>query len=137
MSQNKRLYAAFIDFKKAFDSVYRKGLWYKLFGLGVNGRMLRIIQDMCSKVKAFVKVNNITSPTFDSHVGLKQGEIMSPLLFSLFIDDIELYLQGDTSCGLNLGDVQILLLLFADDMVIFSENQNDLQNSLKKVIKLL
>ena len=134
LSQNKRLYAAFIDFKKAFDSVYRKGLWYKLFGLGVNGKMLRIIRDMYSKVKAFVKVNNITSPTFDSHIGLKQGEIMSPLLFSLFIDDIELYLQGDTSSGLNLGDVQILLLLFADDMVILSENPNDLQNSLNKLL---
>ena len=89
---------------------------------------------MYSKVRAFVKVNNITSPTFDSHVGLKQGEIMSPLLFSLFIDDIELYLQGDTSCGLNLGDVQILLLLFADDVVILSENPNDLQNSLNKLL---
>ena len=92
---------------------------------------------MFSKVKAFVKVNNITSPTFDSHVGLKQGEIMSPLLFSLFIDDIELNLQGDTSCGLNLGYIQILqilLLLFADDMVILSENPNDLQNSLNKLL---
>ena len=89
---------------------------------------------MYSKVKAFVKVNNITSSTFDINVGLKQGEIMSPLLFSLFIDDIELYLQGDTSCGMNLGDVQNLLLLFADDMLILSENPNDLQNSLNKLL---
>ena len=59
---------------------------------------------------------------------------MSPLLFSLFINDIELYLQGDTSCGLNLGNVQLLLLLFADDMVILSENPNNLQNSLNKLL---
>ena len=127
--ENKRLYAAFIDLKKAFDSVYRNGLWYKLFHLGVNGKMLRIIRDMYSKVKSFVKVNNLLSECFESKVGLKQGEVISPLLFALFVDDLELYLQGK-SCGLNFGDIQILLLLFADDMVLLSDDPSDLQNSL-------
>ena len=75
------------------------GYGFKLFNLGVKGKMLRIIRDMYAKVKSFVKVNNTTSGCFFSHVGLKQGEILSPLLFALFVDDLELYLIGNNSSG--------------------------------------
>ena len=79
--------------KKAFDSVYRNGLWYELFHSGVNGKMLRIIRYTYSKVMAFVKGDNLLSECFDSKVGLKQGGVISPLLYALFVDDLELYLK--------------------------------------------
>ena len=79
----------------AFDSVYLNGLWYMLFKLGLNGKMLRIIKDMYNKVKTCVRGRNSYSNFFECAVGLKQGEAISPALFSLFIDDLELFLQGD------------------------------------------
>ena len=55
---------------------------------------------------------------------------MSPVLFSLFIEDLELFLQNDINSGLNINDVMFLLLLFADDMCIFGKTPDDLQKSL-------
>ena len=55
---------------------------------------------------------------------------MSPTIFALFIEDLELYLQDRVDCGLSLQDLTLILLLFADDMVILGHSPEDLQNSL-------
>ena len=130
MNEKGRLYCAFIDFKKAFDSVYLNGLWFKLYKLGINGKLLAIIRDMYNNVKTCVRNCNSLSDFFECAVGLKQGEVISPLLFSLFIEDLELFLQGDLSSGLCLDDITFILMLFADDMVILGKDANDLQKSL-------
>ena len=60
----------------------------------------------------------------------KTGEVISPILFSLFIEDLELFLQEDPTCGLSLDEITLILMLFADDMVILGKDRNDLQRSL-------
>ena len=55
---------------------------------------------------------------------------MSPVLFAFFIEDLELYIQSDINSGLSFHNISLILLLFADDMVIFGDTQMDLQNSL-------
>ena len=128
-----RLFCAFIDLKRAFDSVYLNGLWFKLHKIGINAKMLRIIKDMYNKVKSCVRGCNSYSDFFDCAVGLKQGEVMSPLLFSLFIEDLELFLQDDQCCGLSIDDITFILMLFADDMVILGKDRDDLQKSLDRL----
>ena len=105
--------------------------WYKLYKIGINGKMLKIIKDMYSQVKACVRGCNSYSDFFELAICLKQGEVISPLLFSLFIEDLELFLQNDPNCGLTLDDVTFILMLFADDMVIVANNVQDLQKSLE------
>ena len=75
------------------------------------------------------------SDFFQYAVGLRQGEVLSPLLFSLFVGDLELYLQARTTCGLSIEEINIILLLFADDMVIVGNSPEDLQNSLNLLFK--
>ena len=118
LNNRGRLYCAFVNLKKAFDSIYRNALWYKLFNLGIKGRTFRIIRDMYAKVKSRVKSANTISDFFEYAVGLRQGEVLSPLLFSLFVEDLELYLQDRATCGLSMEEINIILLLFADDLVI-------------------
>ena len=130
LNEKGRLFCAFVDFQKAFDSVYLNGLWFKLFKLGINGKMLRIFKDMYNQVKTCVRACNSYSEFFECAVGLKQGEVISPLFFSLFIDDLELFLQDDPNCGLNLDDITFILMLFADDMVILGNTIADLQHGL-------
>ena len=130
LKEKGSLFYAFIDLKKAFDSVYLNGLWYTLFKLGLNGKMLRIIKDMFNKVKTCVRGRNSYSNFFECAVGLKQGEVISPALFSLFIDDLELFLQWDQTCGLTFDDITFILMLFADDMVILGKDKDYLQTSL-------
>ena len=91
LNEKGRLFCAFVDFRKAFDSVYLNGLWFKLFKLGINGKMLRIFKELYNQVKACVRACNSYSDFFECAIGLKQGEVISPLLFSLFVDDLELF----------------------------------------------
>ena len=130
LNEKGRLFCAFIDLKKAFDSICLNGLWYKLNKMGVNAKMLRIIKDMYNKVKTCVSGCNSYSDFFECAIGLKQGELISPILFSLFIEDLELVLQGDQNCELSIDDITFILMLFADDMVIMGKDRNDLQKSL-------
>lgn len=130
LSQNGRLACAFIDFKKAFDSIYRNGLWFKLHKNGVDGKMLRVIRDLYSKVKLRIKGCKSFSDYFECSIGLKQGEVLSPVLFSMFLEDLELFMLDDINRGLSLDELSLILMLFADDMVIFGKNIEDLQHSL-------
>ena len=67
LSKNNRLYCAFVDMCKCFDTLYRDGLWLKLFKCGIQGKILRIIKDMYQKVKSCVVVNiQIFSNTSDN-----------------------------------------------------------------------
>ena len=55
------------------------------------------------------------------------------MLFSLFIEDLELYLQSDQCSGLSLDEITFILILFADDMVILGKDRDDLQKSLDRL----
>ena len=55
---------------------------------------------------------------------------MSPILFSLFLEDLEMYLFDKVNSGLTLDEISFSFVLFADDMVIFGKDVTDLQNSL-------
>jgi hypothetical protein len=135
LSQKSRLYCAFIDLKKAFDSVYRNALWFKLYKLGLDGKILRIFKAMYATVKSCVKHCNTVTEFFDISLGLRQGLNNSPILFSLFLEDIELFLQENISSGLSLFDLCLIILLFADDMVILANSPEDLQASLNKLFE--
>ena len=72
------------------------------------------------------------SDFLDCNVGLLQGEISSPILFSLFVNDVELFLQNEKNTGLTIDQLNIYLLLFADDSVLISETADGLQTLLNR-----
>ena len=130
---NKRLYIAFVDLKKCFDSIYRNGLWFKMHKFNVDGKVLRIIRNMYEHVKSCVRQCNDYSDLIEYAVGLRQGEVISPALVSLFLEDIEMYLQEDNISGLKLFDIVLILISFADDMAVLSETSEGLQSSLNRL----
>ena len=84
-----KLYVAFVDFRKAYDSVNRNILWDVLQKAGAGGKMLRALRATYSSVVASVRVEaGCTTEEFSCPVGLKQGECNSPLLFSFFINEL-------------------------------------------------
>ena len=130
MNQNLRLPCAFIDLKKAFDSVNTDALWYKLFHMGMNGKLLKRFRSMYASVKSCIKYSNRYSEFFDISIGLRQGQTSSPAFFALFLEDLEMFLQNEQDCSFTIRDICIIILLFADDMVLIGNSREDLQHSL-------
>ena len=82
-------YAVFIDFRKAFDSVNRELLWNKLQQkFGIQGSFLTLLKGLYNHVRSCVRVNGELTEWFDINSGVKQGCILSPILFSMFINDL-------------------------------------------------
>ena len=130
IQSREKLYCAFIDLKKAFDSISRVGLWYKLIHAGIDGKLFRTIRSLYNDVSLRVKCLTSLTDVFSCDIGLLQGEIMSPILFSLFLNDVEMQLSDGGNEGITIEQLSIYLLLFADDAVIFSETPEGLQKSL-------
>ena len=99
LHKGKKSYCTFVDMRKAFDSIYRNGLWFKLYKCGIRGKMLNIMKSVYCNIKSCVKHLGNKSIFFDSLIGLKHGEVLSPLLFSLFVEDLEMFILNKDSCG--------------------------------------
>ena len=91
--------------------------------------MLNALRSIYSCVKGRVRVNNCLSDVFDCPLGLRQGCVLSPLLFSLFINELTLEVESSCAPGVQLHPdiIQLFLLLFADDIVLFADTVYGLQ----------
>ena len=142
LCKGKKLYCAFVDYAEAFDTVWCKALWFKLINSGTTGKCLNIIVDMYNGIKSVIELNGNMSDIFLYNVGVRQGENMSPLLFAIFLNDIETAFENRGSVGVNINDLlvvnsesvlKLFVLLYADDTVILSLSPGDLQKSLDKL----
>ena len=130
-ARGKPLYTAFIDFSKAYDRIDRALLWQVLEGCGMHGETLATLKQMYSRVRMQVRCKGELGETFEAGVGVKQGCPLSPLLFGIYLDRFESYL--DSRCpgeGAELGGAQVRALFYADDIVIVSDTAAGLQRML-------
>ena len=128
----KTLITCFIDFKKAFDSVWRDALMLKLINYGIGGNFFLTVEDMYRNGYALIKTKGLLSEAVPSEVGVRQGDILSPNLFNLFINDLPECLSDSADCP-QLGNRSVKCLLYADDLVIFSHSLNGLQIQLDQL----
>lgn len=129
LSRRGKKYAAFVDFAKAFDSVDRALLVKKLrHRFKLNERYIRVIQSVLASNTLYLnhkKCSNCDSvhgPVAEvtQTIGVLQGDSLSPFLFILFIDDIAEELEPFGS----------EVFLYADDLVILTDDHTQLQRSL-------
>ena len=127
LRENKVTYAFFLDIQKAFDTVWHQGLWYRLWELGVRGRMWRVIKRMYQVTKSSVLLDGEISNQFDISQGVAQGCSLSPILFSVFINDLLNEVEKSGS-GISISeDCKVGGLMFADDFVGLAGDKDDLQ----------
>ena len=132
LNSSQRLYVCFVDFKKAFDMVNRQSLFHILYRYGIEGPFLNIIINMYMDVRFSVKLEGGITESFSSSSGVKQGCILSPSLFSLYINDMCKYF--DTSCdAVTLGHNPISCLMYAADLVMISKSMSGLQSCINKL----
>ena len=126
----KPIYSCFVDFSKAFDSVNRIAMVYKLGTVGIKGKMLKLISNMYNQSDYIIKSNGDFSYPIHSTIGVKQGCCLSPLFFNIFINDIHKTFENNCD-PVSLNNWNINSLSFADDLVILSESPSGLMKSLK------
>ena len=124
--RKKPLYVCFVDFKRAFDTVSYHILWCKLIKYGIKGKFLDLIKSMYAKVKSCVRSDDGLTKLFAYKRGLRQGCLLSPLLFALFLSDLNNFLL-DGAGGITLWDTRICAMLYADDLILAAESSADLQ----------
>ena len=130
--RRKKLYVAFVDFQKAFDSVNRQALWGILERRGIEGKMLKMLKSVYNRVRCCVRCLDECSEYFECRSGLEQGCKLSPLLFSFLISEVaaEVIANGKHGVQLMPNTTELFILLFADDVVLLSDTISGLQNQL-------
>ena len=129
MKKKSDTFVAFIDFSKAYDRINRQLLWYKLSRLGISDQFIHVLKSLYSKVQCTAKINGFITDWFNVSVGLKQGCILSPVLFNAFMDDLVQMIREQKK-GVTYGDVNVSILLYADDIVLLSNCEEGLQSML-------
>ncbi len=131
----KSLYVFFLDIKKAYDTVWRAGLFFKLMEKGVKGKMWRVLLDMFGKARSTVRVGGELSTLFDLMVGVGQGDPLSTLLFDVFIDDLLVELHSmRAASGVRLAsDAATVATTYADDVGCVSHEAHGLQASIDHI----
>ena len=127
VKNKKPLLICFIDFKKAFDTVDHKSFWDKLNHYGVEGKFLNIIKSIYEKVKSCVRSKYGITNFFNYNRSARQGCLLTLLLFSLYINDLVNHLETDGAQGVELWDIRLCAMLYADDLILMAENENDLK----------
>ena len=137
--RGKKLYCAFIDYRKAFDFVWRSALWYKLKKSGIKGKLFNIILNMYNNIKSCVTINSECSDYFVSTSGVRQGENLSPFLFAIFLNDLEDYLIKSNCSLIELSErttdllLKLIIIMYADDTILLANSAINLQKGLNEL----
>lgn len=150
--QNKDLFIAFIDLTKAFDTVNRSLLWSLLEKSGVPPKFLNILKQFHDGMQARVQTCNLLSDPFEVRVGVKQGCVLAPVLFNIFLMALTNLSHAalDRNAGVTIQyrldgslfnlrrlqartkvfTTQITELQYADDCAIVAHDPDSLQTAL-------
>lgn len=153
--QNRDLYIAFIDLAKAFDTVNRELLWNVLSKIGVPNKFLNIVKSLHDNMTACVSIGGSKSKPFNVEVGVKQGCVLAPVIFNIYLTAVTLLIQQQMNPDegvkiqfrldgnlFNLRRLQaqrkteianFLELQYADDCAILAHSPEALQRSLTKI----
>ena len=125
LSKNKDMHVAFLDIKAAYDSVDREILWRRCRSRGFDDGIIRILQRLFDHNSSQVVVNGKRSQPFGIKAGLLQGSVLSPFLYSIFIDDLAEELLKHPK--VKVGDLNLNCTMYADDVAVFARSAQVLQ----------
>ena len=126
-AEDKYLACVYLDYKQAYDRVWRQALPVKMKYMGIQGKILNWIITLIQNRTFQVRVNGCLSEIHTTQRGLPQGSVLSPTLFNIYINDITQVVQKSS------------MALFADDIAIWNRNKNidmlghDIQSDLNKI----
>lgn len=115
-----------LDVKKAFDKVNHYGLFIKLMDREVPERLLSVLEYWYRCSRYCVKWGNVMSSLFCTECGVRQGGVLSPALFSCYVDDVVKKINT-VGYGCKIGLTHVNIFMYADDIILLSPSVFGLQ----------
>ena len=129
--RKKYIFSCFVDFSKAFDSIPRYTLFKKLLDHNITGKVYDCLVNFYTKDLSCIKIGGRITNSFTVNQGVKQGCILSPLLFNIFLSDLQPKLEVKENNPTEISPNEPLgCLIWADDIVLLSQTEAGLNNML-------
>ena len=125
--QKKKAYVALLDVQKAFDTVWHNSLFHRLYSYGIKGHTLWILRKWYQSTTCTVLCDGKQSHPFNIKQGVKQGAVLSPLLYSLFVNDLLVELEH-SGLGVRMDNIFCGATMYADDLTLIASSPEDLQS---------
>ena len=125
-SRGSNVFAAFLDCSKGFDKVNHSGMFIKLMNRGLPLCFLNLLIYWYSNLTSLVKWNGVFSKTFRVCSGVRQGGVLSPRLFAIYIDDLILQLKK-LNIGCHIIEIFLACIVYADDICLLAPCRSALQ----------
>ena len=116
LQHQQDLYHVFIDFKKAFDRVWHAALWATMKKYNISTNLMQVIKNLYSKATSVVFFNGSIGDWFRTTVEVRQGCLLSPTLFNIFLERIMTDAFEDHEGTVSIGGRTITSLRFADNI---------------------
>ena len=124
------MYVCAIDASKAFDKLFRPILWQQLINNEIPTHTTLALIEYYESSLMMVSNNGMYSKIFKTTVGVRQGGVASPKLFSIYLDPI-LKKLAECEEGIKIGDIKLDILAYADDILIMNTTKKGLQKQLR------
>ena len=132
------IYACFVDYKAAFDSVDRTILWETLESYGIPTKYINLIKEGYNGFTSSVMVDGMLTDPFEVEGGVKQGDVPSPTLFNIIVDHVatESFDDANSSLGIFISALGDYLTdrEFADDNITVSDCVKNLQELIDNLV---
>ena len=127
-SRSSRVYMCALDTTKAFDEVKFHKLFHLLLKTNIPGVILRIVLDMYTRQSVKATWNDSNSFPINVSNGVRQGGVLSPILFNVYMDELLQRLQKHDN-GCHIDTIFMVALCYADDLIIVCRTQRRLHVS--------
>ena len=130
LQKKEHLYTVFVDFKAAFDTVNRTKLFARMRKVNIPEYLIEAIKEIYRRTDYICGKTSFTTAT-----GLRQGCPLSPILFALYISDLDVVLQNWQSGGVVVGSRKLRMLAYADDIVLMATSAGQLKDMIGRLVR--
>jgi hypothetical protein len=135
----KRTILCFVELSNAFPCAWQDGMWFRLREAGITGKIFRSIRMLYRSCTTAIQTPYGLTDWYTSDLGTRQGAVLSPFLFSLLISPLAQTLRakdfGIPICGT--ADSRIACLLYADDLVLIADSEDEMRRLMAETSKFL
>ena len=126
---DQELWMLFIDYKKAFDTVYHPALWKTLEEFGFPQHLIWLLSKLYDKAKGLIRIEDEKTDLFSFGKGVRQGCLVSPILFIIAGEYIMRAVaeKHDNRLGYNIGGRAVWNIRYADDTTLLARTRTELK----------